>query len=265
MPTLLDLQEAMRKRLLFGETEAVSAMLADRVNQDRLDIYRNTFLFGLTKTLQLCFPVVQRLVGEEFFDAAAHIFITRSPPRMAWLDQYGEEFPEFLRSFPPAKSLDYLGGVAELEWAVNCVLHAPDTAPLDVAILGAIDPEDQGRICFMASPSVRLQHVAHPVDEIWCAVLARDDEALHRVDIDAGPVHLLVERRGTGIEVFRLDERAWRFLSELWSGRPIEAAIDPADDFDGVAALAEHLACGRFSGFRLHEGGLVAQITSNRD
>ena len=129
MPTLLEMQTAMQRSLVDQDSVAVSAMLADRVNPDRLDIYRNTFLFGLTKALQLGFPVVRKLVGDDFFDGTAEIFITDHLPRAAWLDQYGGEFPEFLRSFPPAASIPYLSDVAELEWAVNCALHAPDTEP----------------------------------------------------------------------------------------------------------------------------------------
>jgi len=255
VPTLLEMQQAMLRNLLYGDKGAVSAMLAEHIHQDRLDIYRNTFLLSLTKALQLCFPVVQRLVGEDFFEGAAQIFITEHPPRAAWLDQYGGEFPDFLRLFAPATSVTYLGDVAELEWAVNCVLHAPDAAPLDVATLSAIDPEDQNRICFVASPSIRLLYLGHPVDDVWRAVLAGDDDALRNVDIDAGLVHMVVERRATGVEVLRSNELAWRFLSELCSGQTFETAIDRIENFDSAAELAEHLALGRFSGFRLLEKG----------
>jgi hypothetical protein len=258
VPTLLEMQQAMQRNLLYCDKGAVSAMLADHIHQDRLDIYRNTFLLSLTKALQLCFPATQRLVGEDFFEGAAQVFITENPPRAAWLDQYSGEFPDFLRSFRPATSVAYLGDVAELEWAVNCVLHAPDAPPFEVATLGAIDFKDQNRICFVASPSIRLLYLEHPVDDIWRAVLAGDDEALRSVDIDAGPIHVLVERRATGIEVLRPDRRAWRFLSELCSGRPIEAAIDSIENFDSAGELAEHLALGRFSGFRLLEKGPAA-------
>ena len=41
------------------------------------------------------------------------------PPRTAWLDAYGTEFPEFLEHFEPAASLAYLPDVARLERAVG--------------------------------------------------------------------------------------------------------------------------------------------------
>jgi hypothetical protein len=251
MPPLLELQNAMQRSLVHRENEAVSAMLAEHVSQDRLDIYRNTFLHGLTRALRLCFPVLQRLVGEEFFEGVAQVFIAEHPPRAAWLDQYGGEFPNFLRSFPPATSIAYLGDVAALEWAVSSALHAEDAAPLDVAELGAIGAEGQARIRFVPHPSIRLLRLGQPADVIWRAILASDDEALRNVDLGDGPIHLLIERLVTGVEVVRLNERAWQFLAELCSGVTIEIAIERVGDFDCATALAEHLALGRFSGFEL--------------
>jgi hypothetical protein len=258
MPTLLELQNAIQRSLVHRENHTVSAMLAAHVSQDRLDIYRNTFLQSLTKVLRLCFPVVQRLVGEEFFEGTVQVFIAEHPPKAAWLEQYGGEFPGFLRTFPPATSIAYLGDIAELEWAVNGALHAPDTESLDIGRLGAIEADDQGRIRFVANPSLRLLRLGQPVDDIWHAILESDDEALRRINLGDGPIHLLIERRATGVEVVRLDETAWRFLSELCSGEAIEVAVERAVDFDCANALAEHLALGRFSGFEVPDDSLTS-------
>jgi hypothetical protein len=247
MPTLLETQKAMQASLLSRDSSAVAAMLAGELTVDRLDIYRNTFIHTLTKTLRLCFPVIQQLVGEEFFAGAAQIFIGDRPPRAAWLDLYGGEFPEFLGSFPPATSIAYLGDVAELEWAVNSALHTADAVPLDVAGLGAIGAENQARICFVPHPSLRLLRLQYPADSIWRAILDSDDDALGKVDLGCGPRTVLVERRPTGVEVECLDETAWCFLSKLCAGLSIEAALVDSGEFDCSAALAEHLALGRFT------------------
>ena len=175
MPTLLELQTAMQASLVQRDNEAIYAMLAGHIPADRLDIYRNTFIHTLTKALRLSFPATERLVGEDFFEGAAQFFIAAHPPREAWLDRFGGAFPDFLRAFPQTKSIVYLGDVAELEWAVNNALHAADVAPLDLALLGAVGPDDRGRDSFLAHPSVSLVRLAHPADAIWHAVLAGDD------------------------------------------------------------------------------------------
>jgi hypothetical protein len=251
VPTLLELQTAMRQSLVHRDIAAVSAMLAAHVAPDRLDIYRNTFLLTLTKALRLCFPAVQKLVGEEFFEDAAQVFIAERPPRAAWLDQYGAEFSDFLCAFGPAASVPYLDDVAKLEWAVNCALHAADAEPLDAARLARVAPEDQGRIRLIANPSIALVQLGYPADTIWRAVLAGDDDALQKIDLDCGPVHILVERRTRGVEVERLDVRSWEFLAVLCAGEPIETAIVSSGGLDCSSALAEHLALGRFRCFEL--------------
>jgi hypothetical protein len=257
MPTLLELQHAMRLSLVQRDDGVASALLADGIALDRFGIYRNTIFAGLTKALTLTFPAVQRLVGIDFFDGAARLFIEKHPPRAACLDLYGGQFPEFLRNFPRAASLFYLAQVSELEWAVNCAIHARDIEPLELPELAAINPEDQGGVSFVAHPSVRLLRADYPVDLIWKAVLAGDEGALASIDVDAGPVCLLVERRTTGVEVVRLDEPAWRFLAELCAGRALQSALDVATDIDAATALAEHLAAGRFVAFELPAQGPV--------
>src|SRR5262249_43709443 len=121
-----------------------------------------------------------------------------------------------------------------------------------VARLAAIAPEDQGRVSFVAHPSVRLLRAGHPVVRIWRAVLAGDDGPLASLDLDAGPVDLLVERRSAGVEVVRLDEPAWRFLAELCACRPLQETLEQAAEFDSSTALAGHLAAGRFVAFKLN-------------
>src|SRR6516162_2592409 len=171
VPTLLDIQTAMRRGLLDDGHARVAAILDDALAPaDRLSIYRNTSRTALINALRLNFPAVQRLVGEDFFAAAADTFITREPPQTAWLDLYGESFPEFLQSFEPVASLTYLPDMARLERAVGHALHAIDAEPLEYSQLLGIEPSVQGRVRFTPHPSVSLVFSRYPVDVIWRSV-----------------------------------------------------------------------------------------------
>jgi hypothetical protein len=214
----------------------------------RLNVYRNTFVGTLTTALRLSFPAVYRLVGAEFFESAARLFIEAEPPRSAWLDDYGDAFPEFLARFARAASLPYLAGVARLEWAVSRALHAPDVEALDLSRLSVLDPADHSRIAFVPHPSVGLVRADHPIDAVWRAVLEQDDKAMTRIDLSSGPVRLLVQRAKSGIEV---SEPAWRFASALFASEPLQAATDAAPDVDASILLADHLAAQRFVDFTL--------------
>jgi len=253
VPTLLEVQRALRRSLVeHDDGEAAGYILADGLaSEGRLNVYRNTFIGALTTALRLAYPAVHRLVGPEFFEGAARIFIEKEPPRGAYLDEYGSGFPEFLAQFRQAASLAYLPDVARLEWAVSRALHAPDVEALDLSRLVAVDPADYGRIAFVPHPSVGLVQSDCPADTIWRTVLAQDDAVMAAIDLGSGPVWLMVQRFATGVEVARFSEQEWRFANRLCAGQPLQKALDDVSGFDASAALAGHLAAGRFTGFRL--------------
>jgi len=254
MPSLLEVQSAMRARLLDDANPVAAALLAEALTRaDRLSIYRNTSRIALANTLRLNYPAVQRLVGEDFFAAAADIFITREPPRMAWLDFYGAAFPEFLERFKPAASLPYLPDVARLERAVSRALHAADAKALAPVELADLPQIAQGSVSFVLHPSVGLLSSNYPVDAIWRAVVARNDAALAAIDLDSGSVSLLVECTAGTVEVTRLDERCWRFAEALFAGWPLPDALERADSDEAPAWLAAHIAAGRFVGIASSE------------
>jgi hypothetical protein len=252
VPTLREVQHAMRRSLLARDGEADAYVVLDGLAPGaRLNVYRNTFIGALTTALRLSYLAVHRLVGAEFFEGAARIFIDKEPPHCAYLDEYGPGFAEFLAHFRPAASLTYLPGVARLEWAVSRALHAIDVPALDLSRLLAIDPAAHGRVVFVPHPSVGLVQADCPVDAIWRAVLAQDDAAMAAIDLGSGPVWLLVQRFETGVDVARVSEREWRFAAQLCNGRQLQAALDAASDLDASDALTGHLAVGRFTDFRL--------------
>ncbi|SAL06731.1 hypothetical protein AWB81_07736 [Caballeronia arationis] len=245
-PTLRELQRTMQRSLLEGVDEEASAwIVADGLNTGaRLGIYRNTFASVLGIALRLAFPAVQQLVGPDFFEGVASLFVAQAPPRNAWLDEYGAEFPDFLKRLPQAASVPYLADVARLEWQVNLVLHAPDTPPLDIARLAALSDAELAQLSFQSHPAVRLLRCEFPTDVIWRAVLERDDRAMAAVDVAEDPVWLLVHRTQNGIEVMRLGECEWHFAAALFSGKSFFAALEDAPCDDAHTVLATSLAHG---------------------
>ncbi len=154
LPSLLELQHAFANALrTFADGHALSNVTLDELApHDRLGIYWNTATATLVNALRLSYPAVQALVGLEFFEGAARQFIEESPPRSAWLDAYGEAFPDFLARLPEAAALSYLPDIGRLEWAVNVVLHAPDPSALDLRGLAETEIPIAGDICLCPIP-----------------------------------------------------------------------------------------------------------------
>jgi hypothetical protein len=251
MPALRDVQQAVYRSLVSPDENAAAAYVRSKglAPAARLRIYRNTFYGTLTNALRLSYPAVHRLVGAEFFEAAARKFIEDGPRASAYLEDYGRAFPDFLAQLPAATSVVYLADAARLEWAANRALHARDAMPLDAAVLLGVTQDDPDRVRFVAHPSVGLIRANYPVDTVWRAVLAQDDAALRAIDLGDAPVWLLVQRLATGIEVKRMSEPAWCFTEALCEGRTVQAAVDVAAGIDVSTVLAEHLVAGRFIAF----------------
>jgi hypothetical protein len=251
VPALLELQRLMRVQLL--DTPGASTAGAQHDSPDELIcIYRNTVTTTLVNALRLSFPAVQRIVGAEFFEAMAREFIREHAPDSAYLNEYGAALPGFLAGFGPAKSISYLAQVAQLEWAVNRALHAPDLAALDVQRLAALAEAALPGVCLKAHPGVTLLRLQFPADTIWRAVLDQDSDAMAAVDLSSGPIHLLIERNADGVQVRRLSILAWQFAAQLNAGMPLYAALSEASETaseDMNALLADHLASGRFIDF----------------
>lgn len=248
MPALLDLQRAFRAALLADPGEAVAGSIVARgiAPLARLDIYRNNVTANLTGALKLSFPAVERLVGADFFAATVSRFLAAAPPRRANLYDWGDAFPGFLRSFPPAGSLPYLPDVARLEWAIGRALHALSVPPLGVQALADLTADQQASVCFRRHPSVSLLALAHPAHRIWQAVMSGDDEALSRIDPARRGEYLLVHSRADSPEVVQLSPFGFAFAGALCDGIPLCEALARIEADSAAGLLCEFLARGLF-------------------
>ena len=255
-PTLIELQHAIRHSLQGGVDGDASAFVINEGLDPgaRLNIYRNTSVGVLVKALQLAFPAVQHVVGPEFFEGAARLFAAEAPPRSAWLDEYGADFPQFLAQLAQAASVPYLPDLARLEWKVNLVLHAADAEPLEIARLATLGEAELEDLCFEPHPAAQLLRCEFPADAVWNAVLERDDDAMATIDLADGPVWLLVQRTHGDVQVVRLSEPEWRVAAALFSGQPLGAALAAASCAEPHTLLAAHLARRCYAGCRVaHE------------
>ncbi len=252
-PTLLELQYAvMRDMLGLANDGASEYIVPNGLDPDaRSAIYRNTARSTLLTVLKLSFPAVQALVGPECFEGAARLFIEQHFPTSAQLDAYGAAFPDFLEQTPELATLSYLPDTGRLEWAVNEVLHAPDTKTIDIEGLRQRSKSEIQEIRFSSNPAVRLVQSAYPVDAIWRAVLTGDDGALEAVELADGPVSLYVSRSASGVIVTRISEWQLSFTAALLAGRPLHEALANAPDADAPGWLASLLAFGCFTGISL--------------
>lgn len=250
MPALLDLQRQLHEGLISDAPVPVGSWVQGTADAaERLEVYRATVQETLVRALRLAFPAVHRLVGAEFFEGAARIFAQAHLPAAADLNRYGSDFPSFLEQFPPCMPLAYLPDVARLDWAVATALHARDAEPLAFTALAAAVGGDASLLRFTAHPSITFLSSGFPVDAIWRAVLGQDEGAMGAIELHSGPVHLIVERLGTNVNVERFSEPEWHFSRALLDGCTLGSLLDePTTQVDAPALLAAHFGAGRVIG-----------------
>jgi hypothetical protein len=204
----------------------------------RFAVYRNNVIVSLVSALAERFPVVQRLVGEEFFGAMARTYVMQEPPRSPVLLHYGATFPAFVDGFEPAATIAYLADVARLEFARGGAFHAADANPLLEQDIAAVPAAELAAMRVVLHPSVSVVASRHPIVSIWEA--HRDPGAIVPVQAWAAET-ALVARPSLTVEVWRLPPGGGQFLTALARGltfvEAAEAGRSAAGAFDLAASL----------------------------
>lgn len=258
MLSLPELQAAFTGGVFDATNPALAAAIVPDglTPADRIAVYRANVLGNYTSALREVFPVILRLVGDDFFDALARRYARQVPSRSGDLHDFGEELCAFLADFAPARELPYLPDVARLEWAVHRVFHAPHAQPLDRAALAGVPPEHLPRVRFALHSAARLIQADYPVLEIW-RVNQPGWTGPQSVDLQRGAQRLLVIRRALEVELEPLGRAEYAMLAALAADRDLQgafaAAVDIDPDFDLAGFLTRHALGGTLCGARLTE------------
>jgi len=224
------------------------------VSARRFAVYRNNVVAGLGKALKSRFPVVEKIVGEEFFAAMARVFVKEQPPRSPLLATYGDDFPAFIAAFEPARELPYLADVARLEAARTRAYHAADATPVGADHFATLDADTVGDTRIEMHPSTEIVRSAYPIVTIW---------AMNSGERELAPIEdwrgedALVSRPHLEVQVRALPPGGTAFLLALAAGSPLgkaaEAAFADDPNFDLTGNLAELIGSGLVRGIVLPE------------
>jgi hypothetical protein len=247
-PPLAALQAAFAAAV-DGDPRAAAAMIraGGLAPAERLAIYANNAWSSYRRAMELSFPAVRRLGGDDWFVGAVREYRRRHPSRSGNLQGVGAAFPAFLGAELAGTPHEVFADVAALEWAYQEVLVAPDAPPLDLARLAAVPEADYPRLVFVLHPACRVFASRWPAVAVWRGHRDPDDEA-PAIDLDAGPERVLLRRRELDVELHPLAPATHAFLAAFARGAPLaEAAadalaVDPA--FDLGVTLRDQVALG---------------------
>lgn len=204
----------------------------------RLAVHRNNHRLSLTSVLAGMFPVTMALVGDAFFNAIAHQFITAHLPKSPALIDYGHNFPDFLASHDGLKDMAWIADIAQIEAARSAVYHAADDVPLDPAHLQSLAPEQIANLRLTPIAAARLIESHWPVHQVWDAHQNEATISLDQIDLDSGPASLLVHRFDFEIIHTALAQPAAALFPLSANGMALGAAVEAAhDDGTGLGQL----------------------------
>ncbi|MFZ0153358.1 hypothetical protein D3C81_463630 [compost metagenome] len=232
---------------LYGQPG--SAEQLPLTQQAGFTVYRNTVFKGCVDALQANFPTVERLVGTDWFRAAAAIHAMQTPPNDPRLILYGDQFATFLEQFEPAQSLPYLADVARADRLWIEVHIAPEDRALDLVAMAGISPEHLDQQHLRPRLDVRWQWFSgQPIYSIWHC----NRQGLALPDPLAWRGEGLLLRRQCGQVLWQsLSEAECIFLDACAAGQSLEEAANGVLNFDAsmdfTNLLGRLLAAGVFA------------------
>ena len=217
--------------LFFGEAEQL---------RQRLGVYRGNVKASAAKAMAAAYPVIEKIVGAEFFSGLASEYQSRFPSVDGDLNQYGGAFAAFLAEFTPAKEIPYLADVARLEWQVHRAHYAADPGLFDPARLASVPPEHQLQLHPRLHPACHVLQSAYPIARIW--QVHRDTfSGKFEVDFSGGPTNVLVYRPRFRVEVAQISDAEAAFLGTALEAQTLEAALTAAQLRDASFDLGRSL------------------------
>jgi hypothetical protein len=186
--------------------------------------------------LASAFPVVQALVGEEFFRAMAREYVRLDPPRSPIVADHGAGFAGFIRGFAPSDGIAYLADIARLERSRVQAFHAADAEPVALTSFQSLltNPQRLAATRVILHPACAWMYSDFAVLSIWNAHQGLDDarEADLSTIVDDEAEAVLVARPQCTVQVVPISAELVASLAALRAGRALGDAIAPVDGID---------------------------------
>lgn len=235
---------------LFADGDQDASPIASLLQQPAFAIYRNTVRKACIDALEANYPAVARLVGSEWFRAAAAVHVAVTPPRDARLMHYGAGFADFLAGFEPAASLTYLPDVARLDRFWTEAHIAADAEELDGGSLASLPPEQLGARVLTPHPAARWAWFDEaPIHTIWRSNREADGDM---TDIAWHGEGSLLTRPQDSVCWCELGRADIAFLDACAAGQALgdaaATALSVQADIDLSQMLAKLLRAGAFAG-----------------
>lgn len=207
---LADFQRQMMQDLLAPQQ--VSHQLRTISQQpeqldQRLAFYRESIHGGRFTVLRRIFSCLYKLLGEQYFQQMADVFLLQYPSQHSCIDQMGEFFVEFVAKHDVLDHVPYAADMAQFEWLWHLVFHG-ETNPCISA---------QSNICsgkVTLAKGLQTMSSPYPLHLLWemCQPEYQGEFALPSSNRQ---FYFALVQRQQAIYIEQLSEELWHGLQNL--------------------------------------------------
>ncbi len=141
---MFDQQQALMTAIFQQGNKPAHAESRSEFEGRGLAIYQRNLLASATRTLQISFPTVLQLIGEEGFEYATQRLLNVSPPNNGDWGLWGQDFPNVLNSIEALQAYPFVPDSARLDFAIHQLArHCDQTVQIDSFNLLADWPLEQ--------------------------------------------------------------------------------------------------------------------------
>ncbi len=258
MTSLRELQRKFISDCLSGELtddniSMSSYLVVDKISaRGCMEIYRESAIGNITIPLQMTYPVIEDLVGREFFSMMCRKYSQQYFPKSGDMNDYGAQMPEFLEGFEPTKSLSYLPDIARLEWLFHLSSLADDKCAGDWSSFAELSEDELLKVMIDLHPSVQIMSSQYPILKIW--QMSKEGGEGFDISKESGDNVLLV-RKDLKVNLYPLADNELVFLRSIMLGETLFNAFETAQGIGDDAAMQgfilKHIEIGSFCSYHI--------------
>ncbi|PRC95230.1 DNA-binding domain-containing protein [Solimicrobium silvestre] len=209
------------------------------LNRERFGLYRGNLIAIWQQTCVNAYPVLQQLVGAEFFGDLARAYGLNHASQSGNLAEFGAALSSFIATLENCRAYPYLSDVAALEWQVHRSYYLEQRSPATLAQLAGFAPELLGDLQFTLQPSCVLLESPWAVVDIWQAHQGTNTPFPEQL---ASATYCLIWREHHQTNISAISAASYAALQALNAGQPLGQAFESALAIDPEFALPTELA-----------------------
>ncbi|MFQ3307471.1 MAG: hypothetical protein ACI8ZF_000722 [Candidatus Midichloriaceae bacterium] len=218
-----DIQKALSDSILYDNDKLLSKFVVDKhdILDELIDIYRNNYYSNLTNALEISYPTVKKLLGEECFEVLCRKYIKITNTNESNLLLYGSDFASYIKGIEELKYIGYLSDAAKLDYLRDKIYHAYEEKSLEIDDLNSI-----GSKIVKLKNHIELLNSEYDIDFIYNYCYS---EQLQKEEFDKNKItnktFLLVFKHNNKISQIKLSEFEWHFFEQLKSFNDLEKTL----------------------------------------